>query len=282
MFYSYLEMEHAEENLLFVEEVENLKLIESIPYKDAPKDIDFFEAFTKIMSTYILPGSVHEVNLPQPLVNHLMAVTERGLEYLDRQTITQEIEKAEKQILEILMGIFPRFQNSPHFQDYLQPNIAIRSKSLRETYDSVSQRLSLVAPSSTVLLCEEHTLTRLFICRMLSRKGYYVETANTGAEALEKLNTHVFSVVLVSYEISRVEVHELVKIHKVYPKALNMNSNFICMVFSTNAHLKRSLFKSGYSNTLLKPFSMDDFEHALISSGNQLTKFSHSILQLLR
>lgn len=282
MFYNYLVKEHAEENLLFIEEVENLKLIESTPYKDAPPDIDFYEKFTQIMGAYIIPGSVNEVNLPQPLVNHLMAITEHGTKNLERNRITQEMEKAEKEVLEILMGIFPRFQNSPQFQEYLQPEVAKRSPSFRATLESVSRRLSSVAPSSTVLLCEEHTLTRLFISRMLSRRGYSVEVAVNGAEALEKLNTYEFRIVLVSYEISRVEVHELVRIHKLYPKALNMKSNFICMVFSNNAYLKTSIMRTGYSNTLLKPFSMDDFEHALTTSGSKYNQITLGILNLLR
>lgn len=275
-----MENEHAEENLLFIEEIENLKLTETVHYKDAPQDIDFYEKFANIMRKYIVPGSEHEVNLPQPLVKHLMNMTNQEFLHIDRNKITMEIEKAEKQVLEILMGIFPRFQNSLQFQLYLQPNTSKRS--FRAAYDSVSRRISSVTSASTILLCEEHTITRLVISRMLSRHGYIVDMATNGVEALEKLNEQVFKIVLVSYELSRVDVHELIRIHKMYPQAINVKSKFICMVFTANRYLKKALLRAGYSATLLKPFSMDDFEQTLLTSGNQWSKFTKGIKSLLQ
>ena len=276
----YLKLEHAEENLYFFEAVENLKLIESVEYSDAEPDADFFEGWRKIMKRHIDPGCPEAVNLPHELTKNLFDMQSGVIPNVTREAVTKELDKAEKEVVGMIAGVFPRFQASKMFKGYIQSSLSESTTAIRSAILPTSTR-ARGFPVTKVLLCESHELTGAILAAMLCSRHYSVTIANDGDNALKKLKDECFNIVLVNYDLPIVNAMQLVDLYQAVWKHRKVDvkeggklskSTFICMLYDMSKGLKKTVMNAGYSATVVKPFSIEDFERAKAESGGRISK----------
>ena len=280
MLLDFLKFEHAEENLYFFEAVENLKLIESVEYSDAGPDADFFEGWRKVMKRHIDPGCPEAVNLPHELTKLLIDMQSGAITNVTRQAVTKELEKAEKEVVGMIAGVFPRFQASNIFKEYTQSVISGADAVQGTGALPTSSRTRAFAPTK-VLLCERHELTGATIAAILNARYYSVTVVSDGDIALKKLKDDVFNFVLVSYDLPVVSAIQLVSLYKAASKKSQneikngvkfQQPKFICMLYDASKRFRKNVLSAGYNATIVKPFSIEDFERAKAESGGGVSK----------
>ena len=271
-----MKFEHAEENLTFYEAVENLKLIESVEYSDAEPDADFFEGWRKIMKRHINPGCPEEVNIPQLLAKKLLDMQSGAIPNVTRQAVTKELEKAEKEVVGMIAGVFPRFQASNIFKDYIRPaskKVSVSVTMRNQGGDSKAPITNIASISSSILLCEKHELTGIILATVLASRGYSVTLVGDGDLALQKLQEMVFDFVLVSYELPKKSAEEVMNIHKTMSTSKSLKAKFICMLPDASKQSRKNATAAGYQITLAKPFNIDDFEKAKAMARGSISQF---------
>jgi hypothetical protein len=120
-FMKFLRTEHAEENLVFFDEVENFK---ATKLKAA---VNIKEAVEEMVATYLMPGVEAEVNISDQMKRNLLKAATNDVEqHLDE--FLKHLDKAQNEIMMILaMGAFPRFLKSKFFIQY-----KIKAKEMRD------------------------------------------------------------------------------------------------------------------------------------------------------
>lgn len=268
-----MKVEHAEENLYFFEAAENLKMMESVDYSDAGPDADFFEGWRKIMKRHIDPGCPEEVNIPQLLAKKLLDMQSGAIPNVNRRAVTKELEKAEKEVVGMIAGVFPRFQTSNIFKEYIRPaSRKVSTVSLRNAGEQKLTSANMTTLSSSILLCEKHELTGIILATILASKGYNVTVVGDGDLALEKLKELTFDFVLVNYELPKKNAEEVITAHKTMSVSKNAKAKFICMLPDGSKKYRKNALTAGYHVTLVKPFSMEDFEKAKAAAGGSISK----------
>lgn len=288
---SFLQFEHAEENLTFYEAVENLKLIESVQYADADPDADFFEGFRKIMRQHVDPGCPQEVNIPQLLAQKLIEIKDGKHAGMTRALVTKELEKAEKEVVGMIAGVFPRWEKHVIFKEYMD-NAIKKTTSRRKP----SQKPGLGAPSVAnlaegdeeladvktgmrMLLVEKHELTGVILSRLFMNKGYDVHVSRDGEAALEILDSGEFHWILASTDLTNMTANVFLDSFRKIPDCKSKKAKCICMMSDPSKTSKKSALDAGYIATIQKPFSMDDFETVRNSLSGTMTKVMNSIRQ---
>ena len=289
MLLDFLKFEHAEENLYFFEAVENLKLIEPVEYSDAGPDADFFEGWRKIMKRHINPGCPEAVNLPHDLNRALLDLQSGAMPNVTRQAVTKELEKAEKEVVGMIAGVFPRFQASSIFKGYTQSVLGDAHSVPGSGVLPTSSRTRAFVPNR-VLLCERHELTGSMIAAILNSRKYNITVVSDGDIALKRLKEDSFNIVLVNSDLPVVNAIQLLNLYKAASKhsLKEMKNNvksqqpkFICMLQDANKKLKKNVLSAGYSAIVMKPFSFADFERAKAESAGGVSKLLLGMQSLL-
>eukprot|EP01038_Epipyxis_sp_PR26KG_P007069 gene7069-9649_t len=109
-FMKFLKSEHAEENLIFFEEIENLKKMNN----------EKFVSQTQILiSSYLLPGVQNEVNVSAVMKQSIVKMNEDMR--VQHELFLEYLEKAQHEIVLILaLGSFPRFLKTVEYKLWLQ------------------------------------------------------------------------------------------------------------------------------------------------------------------
>ena len=250
--------------------MENLKLIESVEYADAGPDADFMEGWRRIMKKHVDIGCPEEVNIPQLLAKKLIDMQNGVIPNINRVMVTRELEKAEKEVVGMIAGIYPRFEAHKIFQDYTKP-VAKRVSSVKNQ-GGVSNRDQRTALTSTVLLCEKHQFTGVVLAHIFADKGYVVTVAEDGDLALKMLAEDTYDIVLVNYELLKKDAVQLMVEHKKMTNSKNRKSKFICMLSDNSSHNKKNAKNAGYVALLKKPFNMAEFEEVKVTAAGGMTK----------
>lgn len=124
-FMKFLKLEHAEENLLFFEEVEKIKNDGTDKLKDNA---------TGLVDNYLTPGVETEVNISDNMKRQLINLATEDV--MGRQLdFYKGLERAQNEVMMILaMGAFPRFLKSEHFHNY---KVKVRELREKENEESV-------------------------------------------------------------------------------------------------------------------------------------------------
>ena len=271
-----MKYEHAEENLTFYEAVENLKLIESVEYSDAGPDADFFEGWRKIMKRHIDPGCAEEVNIPQLLAKKLLDMQSGAIPNVTRQAVTKELEKAEKEVVGMIAGVFPRFQASNIFKEYIRPaskKVSVSASMRNNDGDMKVPVASIASLASSILLCEKSELSGIILATILASRGYTVTVVGDGDLVLQRLKELTFDFVVVNYDLPKKSAEQVVSIHKAMTDSKNPKAKFICMLPDASKQYRKNAMTAGYHATLVKPFSMDEFEKAKAMARGSISQF---------
>eukprot|EP01038_Epipyxis_sp_PR26KG_P004917 gene4917-6880_t len=111
-FMKFLKAEHAEENLIFFQEVENIKKMEQ---KDLAKSTQ------DLVSSYLLPGVETEVNVSDNMKKNLANMVNTETEVQEQDRLLEYLNKAQNEIVMIMaLGSYPRFMKSDSYKEWLQ------------------------------------------------------------------------------------------------------------------------------------------------------------------
>jgi CheY-like chemotaxis protein len=116
--------------------------------------------------------------------------------------------------------------------------------------------------SRNVLVVDDDLALRGLFTRLLSRKGFSVDSAPDGRIALDQLNRHNYSVILVDLMMPEVNGFELLeRISRESPSLLPR----VIVLTGASQRVIESLDLSGVWGLIRKPFDIDD----LVSSAIQ-------------
>lgn len=218
--HNFLRQEFSTENLVFYEAVENLKYIAECA--DSDDFFLFFDAFDVIMHRFIRKGAHDEINIPQAIKDELLKVDVHRI----KSESLHDMRKAQKEIIDMIAGCLPRFEESEQFQEYLaytpprtMPMALTSSKETNNTlFTAVSEKQRapkllvpgfhpvgiartidqlqsngelipttlMVRQPQKVLIVEHNSMIGKLLVRYLQPR-YDVTLALTGGEALERL-----------------------------------------------------------------------------------------------
>lgn len=133
-FMIFLKLEHAEENLIFFEEVEKFK----VQIEDRSKNVT--SLVEEMIATYLMPGVETEVNISDQMKRSLVKAATNDVAN-NMPEFLKHLDRAQNEIMMILaMGAFPRFLKSKQFMQY-----KIKVKELRDMEDEEEERAAEAA-----------------------------------------------------------------------------------------------------------------------------------------
>ena len=116
-----------------------------------------------------------------------------------------------------------------------------------------------------ILICEDNKLSSLVISTMLKRKGYIVEIASDGNEALEKINGAIPDLLITDIHLpyhSGLELVRYLRNEKV------SNIPVIIVTAFSDPHVQENAWELGISDYFVKPLDNE----ALVSKIESLLK----------
>jgi hypothetical protein len=122
--------------------------------------------------------------------------------------------------------------------------------------DSNQEKYRANVKSSGILLVEDNITSRKVALKMLEKKGYQVDCAVNGQEAIEKLKVKNYGVVLMDLNMPEMDGFEAIRVIR-NPKSTVMNHNIpvIAMTATSTEFGQNSeeIIKAGMNDFLLKP-----------------------------
>ena len=276
----FLESEISAENIVFYTKIESL--IHPPPpndFCDINEDESFLLDFSYLVHQHIDEGSEEEVNIPSDLRSKILKIkTSHVLDPPTKTNVLKLLALAQKEVVIIMVGALDRFVDSPMFKEYLVDNgdsvkvlSFIKTKRhsifrLPSIRASLARQLPPLEPTVyRILLIKKHKMMAHIIQRELSRVGYTVDFVASLKDALQYLQKYVYGTILLSTELPAYLT--LIPCHSKDPLSLNLSEpHFVVMVKNagdTNAIQRRRALKDGFSDVLLKPFSLEDIIRVL-------------------
>lgn len=103
---------------------------------------------------------------------------------------------------------------------------------------------------ANILVVDDQKVLRKNLAFYLKSQGYSVDTADSGEEALEKLKSTYFDIIISDYKMGKVSGYDLMK----QSKQLHPTSEFIMITGFGNIPLAVDAVKNGASDFIPKPF----------------------------
>ncbi len=120
--------------------------------------------------------------------------------------------------------------------------------------------------SRRVLVVDDEPAIRALVAKIVERAGLTVDTARDGADAIEQMEAHPYSVVVVDLMMPNVDGYSLID----YIKSRNGTRPAIIVVSAGDSSSLRQLDGSVVHSIVRKPFDIDvlgDLINAAASSG---------------
>jgi DNA-binding response OmpR family regulator len=131
----------------------------------------------------------------------------------------------------------------------------VRKQAIEEPLE---QNLMEAAVDNTILVIDDEVAVNNNIRKILAKKGYRVDQALTKDEALEKLNSRPYKLVLLDLKIPGVKGLELLKAVRDY----NPSAKVIIITGYASIETAVESARMGAVNYLPKPFTPDEIRHA--------------------
>jgi DNA-binding response OmpR family regulator len=130
----------------------------------------------------------------------------------------------------------------------------------RHVYCSLNKMMSdFISSVNSILLVDDNELLLSGMKRFCERESYRVATATTGKEALERIRTGLFPVVILDVnlpDMNGCEVLELIK-------GFSPESMVVMITSDANEKLRQDAFMKGASEFLEKPFAVQSLRAVL-------------------
>lgn len=121
--------------------------------------------------------------------------------------------------------------------------------------------------SARVLLVEDNPLNRFVAEKFLTRWGLTLHMAETGEEALELLQQHSYSLVLMDLQLPDIDGFEIVERLRA-SEFSNAKVPVVAMSASTEPHVQAQAFACGMQDFVMKPFNPDELKQKIYSLIN--------------
>ena len=264
-----------DENLHFYEAVGAItQLVQQGDSEDAAAA--FTLALNDLVYTYILPGSPREINLPAKLSRHIIDMYGGNYGRAGRtfgtdvstkhQFIVRVLYKAQREVIGILAGIFPRFEKHPIYHGFLSQS---KKAPERGNLSKMTSLKVVKGPACRILLVERVEMTRRVLRRILCGMGYEVMVAEAIPDVFVSLRTESFDLVLIDSDLDGNAACTIVETIKAEDEGYLRRSKFILMYANVvRMQLeKESLIALGYQDFIPKPFSVEDINRIRRSPG---------------
>ncbi len=107
-----------------------------------------------------------------------------------------------------------------------------------------------------ILICEDNILATKTQSIILGRAGYQTDIAMDGNEAMEKLSSNNYNLILIDIHLPYHSGLELIK----YLRAdLKKDTPVIVVSSFSNPQIQKQAYELGIENYLIKPIDPDDF-----------------------
>jgi DNA-binding response OmpR family regulator len=110
-----------------------------------------------------------------------------------------------------------------------------------------------MGPKGRVLVVDDEPAIRALVAKIVDRAGYPVDSARDGAEAIEKLESQTYSVVVLDLMMPNVDGYALID----YMKSRPGDRPAIIVISAGDSALLRGLDGSVVHSILRKPFDID-------------------------
>lgn len=118
--------------------------------------------------------------------------------------------------------------------------------------------------SARVLLVEDNPLNRFVAEKFLIRWGLTLDMAETGAEALQLLQQHSYSLVLMDLQLPDIDGFEVVERLRA-SQFSNARVPVLAMSASTEPHVQAQAFAAGMQDFVVKPFNPEELKQKIYS-----------------
>ena len=121
------------------------------------------------------------------------------------------------------------------------------------------------APKCSVLLVDDDKDMLQMLSKVLTRKGYTTDTAESGSKALTKLKKDSSDIVISDVKMPRMDGHEVLQRMRA-----NESTRALPVVILTSSDMEKDINTSydlGASSFVSKPVKIDDFKRAIVQMG---------------
>jgi DNA-binding NtrC family response regulator len=127
--------------------------------------------------------------------------------------------------------------------------------------------------TNPILVVDDEPAMRLAISESLSRKGYSIVTAEDGSDAMEKVRSHSFDMVITDMKMPKADGMEVLK----YVREVSPETPVIMVTaFGTISHAVEAM-KVGASDYIVKPFSSEVLESTVKRSLGADSEFTGKV-----
>jgi DNA-binding response OmpR family regulator len=112
-----------------------------------------------------------------------------------------------------------------------------------------------IAPGISILIVEDDDLTGMSLCGVLKRAGYCVTTVTDGTEAIQKIQDHVFDIVITDIHVPGESGLEILRV----ARSLKRPTAVILVSADSTFDTVIDAIRAGAYEYVIKPFLMEDF-----------------------
>jgi signal transduction histidine kinase/CheY-like chemotaxis protein len=134
-----------------------------------------------------------------------------------------------------------------------------------DTTSNPAQVPPLALDGIRILMAEDNPINQILGKKILSRVGAYVEIASNGKEALEKLKSNKYDLILMDIRMPEMDGYETSRQIRLSETVANNMTPIIALTANQDPEEKNNCFLSGMNAYLKKPYTSSELIQVLIS-----------------
>lgn len=128
----------------------------------------------------------------------------------------------------------------------------------------IKNKTIFTAPGMSILIVDDTPMNLQVVAGLLKRTRVHIDTATSGRECLEKLDTNHYDMIFLDYRMPQMNgIETLLEIKKMYPD-LYEKTPIISLTASVLSGDKEKMLESGFTDYLSKPVNSDELESVMI------------------